>query len=728
MDGDGYLLNEHESPDGVTTTYAYNTANGYSVPGPLMTSISPSDGEAATFTYDSQRRVQTMTIVIADDDDEVITFAYGAPGSDCPAAAQKTTVTFSGGGSAFYCSTPDYRVVYSLGDGEPDFGDGDDGTCTVPEDDPTDDYCGEDDIAPEDIYAEENEIQSFAEPPFIWGLGEDAVSEDALKEDLTPRPGGWNFYNSPHFWSLPVTHARHIVPWDLAYKWQTKGVSQELVEAAKWAKGVTTPPLPPAPQVPPKKIMFSFEKCHRAGCNRKSALPSLTQYKDAIKDFFDYVDYLYTQPGTHAHAALKHVKLFTAWNEPNLKTGSRDYGQPTGWIKETDVLSTVGLNSHKRPNSGAYQAGRFYKAFAERCAKRKEDLNRPCSVIAGEFSDTYDNTQGKYSTRYLKQYRKGWATCRCRGRGTRITTPASGSRTQTRSLTAGSASRRLRREPRHSPGGPRRCTSPRSGSSATRARPTCRTRRRGSAKRRPTQGCSACSTRYRTSIAASRASTTTRCGEPSGGTQGSSRSAPSRLVRARLGPRTGSWSPRRTPIRATTRCARLCRFRKGARRRGGPPARRDGRVRYNGGRESGARGDRRGGAGIEAEQLWHDWSRWASWIDGFQHLEKLEGEWPEVGARRVGSSPGAGARARVQKVMRMEAGDGLTLIVEDERVTATQVVRFETDGLRTRITVEVEAQPKEKMPPGQRWWWRRKRGESLARTLQRFSYELAADR
>jgi hypothetical protein len=131
--------------------------------------------------------------------------------------------------------------------------------------------------------------------------------------------------------------------------------------------------------------------------------------------------------------------------------------------------------------------------------------------------------------------------------------------------------------------------------------------------------------------------------------------------------------------------------------------------------------------GIEAEQLWHDRSRWASWIDGFAHLEKLEGEWPEVGARRVYSSHVTGRALVSEKVTRFVAGDGLTLIVEDERVTATQVVRFETDGVRTRITVEVEASPKERMPLGQQWWWRRKRGESLARTLQRFAYELAAD-
>jgi hypothetical protein len=55
-------------------------------------------------------------------------------------------------------------------------------------------------------------------------------------------------------------------------------------------------------------------------------------------------------------------------------------------------------------------------------------------------------------------------------------------------------------------------------------------------------------------------------------------------------------------------------------------------------------------------------------------------------------------------------------------------VTFETDNVRTRITLELDVSPKEKLAPGRRWWLRRKLGESLARTLRRFSYELAAER
>ena len=62
------------------------------------------------------------------------------------------------------------------------------------------------------------------------------------------------------------------------------------------------------------------------------------------------------------------------------------------------------------------------------------------------------------------------------------------------------------------------------------------------------------------------------------------------------------------------------------------------------------------------------------------------------------------------------------------QVIGEQRVRFESDGVRTRITLELEVEPKEKLAPARRWWLRRKLRESLRRTLTRFSYELAADR
>ena len=70
---------------------------------------------------------------------------------------------------------------------------------------------------------------------------------------------------------------------------------------------------------------------------------------------------------------------------------------------------------------------------------------------------------------------------------------------------------------------------------------------------------------------------------------------------------------------------------------------------------------------IEAEELWYDQHRWAAWVDGFGHINKLEGDWPDVGARLVWDSPPRG-RGRVQEVVTAyEARTSQTREVEDER-------------------------------------------------------------
>jgi hypothetical protein len=128
--------------------------------------------------------------------------------------------------------------------------------------------------------------------------------------------------------------------------------------------------------------------------------------------------------------------------------------------------------------------------------------------------------------------------------------------------------------------------------------------------------------------------------------------------------------------------------------------------------------------GVEVEQLWLDRSRWASWIDGFSHLVSLDDGWP-VDGRRVYD----GSRGRVlEKVMVYVAGARLSSTIEDARMTGVMNVTFESDNVRTRITLELDVVPKERLAPGPRWWLRRKLGEELALTLRRFAYELAGER
>jgi hypothetical protein len=134
------------------------------------------------------------------------------------------------------------------------------------------------------------------------------------------------------------------------------------------------------------------------------------------------------------------------------------------------------------------------------------------------------------------------------------------------------------------------------------------------------------------------------------------------------------------------------------------------------------------GPGIEVEQLWHDRSRWASWIDGFASLQKLEGAWPQEGSRRVWVTRVGGRGIVMERATAFTAGDGQTVVFEDEKVRGDQELRFETDGVRTRITVTVAFETKEKLAPARRWWLRRQLRQAWERSLARFSYELAAER
>jgi Polyketide cyclase / dehydrase and lipid transport len=136
------------------------------------------------------------------------------------------------------------------------------------------------------------------------------------------------------------------------------------------------------------------------------------------------------------------------------------------------------------------------------------------------------------------------------------------------------------------------------------------------------------------------------------------------------------------------------------------------------------------GRASEAEELWYDPLRWASWIDGFGHLVKLEGEWPNVGSRLVWDSPPRG-RGRVQElVTAYEPRTGQTREVEDERLRGRQTVAFELSGDDVRITLTLEYELKQSGPLAplvDRLFVRRELADSLRRTLRRFGHERRAE-
>ena len=136
------------------------------------------------------------------------------------------------------------------------------------------------------------------------------------------------------------------------------------------------------------------------------------------------------------------------------------------------------------------------------------------------------------------------------------------------------------------------------------------------------------------------------------------------------------------------------------------------------------------GRAVAVEELWYDAHRWAAWIDGFGHAIRLEGDWPEAGARLVWQSPPKG-RGRVQElVTAYEPRTGQTVEIEDNRLRGTQTVTFEPVGDEVKVTLTLDYELKERnalTPLLDRLFIRRELSDSLRRTLTRFGHERRAE-
>ncbi|HEX5622081.1 MAG TPA: SRPBCC family protein [Solirubrobacteraceae bacterium] len=130
---------------------------------------------------------------------------------------------------------------------------------------------------------------------------------------------------------------------------------------------------------------------------------------------------------------------------------------------------------------------------------------------------------------------------------------------------------------------------------------------------------------------------------------------------------------------------------------------------------------------VDAEELWYDPHRWAAWIDGFGHVAKLEGEWPQVGARLLWDSRPNGRGRVLERVVAYEPRRGQSLEVEDEKLSGVQTVAFEPDGDGVRVSLTLEYSLKEGNRLLDLLFVRRAVRDSLNRTLTRFSHERRAE-
>jgi len=131
----------------------------------------------------------------------------------------------------------------------------------------------------------------------------------------------------------------------------------------------------------------------------------------------------------------------------------------------------------------------------------------------------------------------------------------------------------------------------------------------------------------------------------------------------------------------------------------------------------------------EAEDLWYDTKRWPSWVDGFGHLVRVDGDWPMAGSELSWQSRPGGRGRVLERVVEHAPGVGQTVGVEDEALTGTQRVAFAPEEGETRVTLALEFELKGSsvLGPLRTFFVKRSLTESLRRTLGRFAVEREAE-
>ncbi len=135
-------------------------------------------------------------------------------------------------------------------------------------------------------------------------------------------------------------------------------------------------------------------------------------------------------------------------------------------------------------------------------------------------------------------------------------------------------------------------------------------------------------------------------------------------------------------------------------------------------------------APADVASLWWDPRRWPSFVDGFSHVHKREGDWPREGGRLVWDARPDSARGRVvEHVRRRDAGGGGDCELEDARLLGSQHVRFAAVAGGTLVTLELRYAPKGPAAPlVDLVFLRRRLRAALGRTLERLAREVAMER
>ena len=134
------------------------------------------------------------------------------------------------------------------------------------------------------------------------------------------------------------------------------------------------------------------------------------------------------------------------------------------------------------------------------------------------------------------------------------------------------------------------------------------------------------------------------------------------------------------------------------------------------------------GRAAEAEALWLDRTRWASWVDGFASVKSLDPTWPEPGAELRWVSRPRGRGLVAERVVEHDPGRTLAFAVEDERLNGLQRVTLTPGRDEVGVTLSLEYTLKERTAPVvDLFFVRRALRDSLRRTVTRFAIERRAE-
>jgi uncharacterized membrane protein len=120
----------------------------------------------------------------------------------------------------------------------------------------------------------------------------------------------------------------------------------------------------------------------------------------------------------------------------------------------------------------------------------------------------------------------------------------------------------------------------------------------------------------------------------------------------------------------------------------------------------------------EAYELYTDTSRWATFIEGFKHVDRLDPTWPQEGSKVVWRSGPTG------RVVVNEPGIRFETDVLEQRMTGRQAATF-ADGEMALVLDYRLQQGGPLRVLLDALFVRRSQGEALQRTLARFKRELA---